>query len=114
MTCKKCNNIAIIKSEPTRHCTSPNSINLMAKNEKDKYYELYCSQECRKADQDLNYALWAELDRNASDSECFVHERWENGARIGHCNITGNPVKVYPLYPAENVSTKRMYRTLCA
>ena len=91
-----------IKVEPIRHLTSPNSINYGAKNESEKYYNHYCSQECRRICEKKVYQWFAELDRNASDSECFKHIRWEKGWRIGKCEITNQEVRVFPLCPSGN------------
>lgn len=100
--CRNCKKEAIIKAEPNRHVTSPNSINYGVHKESDKYYDWYCSKECMKKDQDLNYAYWAEVDKNASDSECFVGEGWDGIYRIGKCKITGQKVRVEPLMPDTN------------
>lgn len=107
MQCQECGELANIKSEPPRHLTSPNSINRFAKDEEDKIYLWYCSRECQKKNQREAYIFWAELDRNASDSECFIHDHWETDRlkrkiRVGRCNITGEEVKVEPLQPGDN------------
>ncbi len=105
MICSYCKNEIEgegIKVEPNRHACSPNSINWMAKKKEDKYYTTYCSNECMKKGQALNYAFWAELDRNASDSECFEHTGWDKKMRLGKCKITGEDVKVEPLMPGDN------------
>lgn len=110
MKCKDCNkelSTSFIKVEPSRHVCSPNSINWIAKTEKEKYYEYYCSEECRKKLDKERYIFWAEVDRNASDSECFIHDHWEKDTigrkmRVGHCAITGKEIKVEPLQPGDN------------
>lgn len=109
MICRECNkNEAVIKVEPTRHFMSPLSINhdysrFKKINPKlEKYYEWYCSKECQKKCQDKTYAYLAELDRNASDGECFEHEGWDKKMRVGRCKITGEKVRVEPLQRGEN------------
>jgi len=82
-----------IWSSPSRHACSPNKFNF-------KYP--FCSTECSNRNQKVNYAHWAELDRNASDSECFEHHGWEGKYRIGRCKITGDAVRVEPVQPGNN------------
>lgn len=107
-TCKACGSPSTLKSEPNRHATSPNSINYGAKKEEDKYYDYYCSPEHRDKDQALNYACWAELDRNASDSECFEHTGWDGVYRVGRCKITGDIIRVVPHSPWDNSGQPKM------
>ena len=103
ITCKNsgCLNPATLKIEPSRHFMSPNSINYDAKNDARKYYNWYCSPKCRDYDQGLTYAFLAELDKNASDGDCFEHDNWEGEYRIGKCNITGERIRVIPLQPGD-------------
>jgi hypothetical protein len=106
-----------IKAEPNRHMQSPNSINHGVSPDK-QYFNYYCSEICRKETDRARYRWFADIDRNASDSECFIHDHWEvrdvtgHGphlcpqswgvrVRVGHCKITGNEVVVIPLMPAE-------------
>lgn len=100
--CEVCGKESCIKSEPIRHLMSPNSINMGVNKEEEKVYLYYCSKECQKKDQNLTYACLAELDRNASDSECFEHIKWDGIYRIGRCKITGKEVRVEPLMPGDN------------
>jgi len=101
MKCFNCNqNIEkfFIKTKPNRHITSPNSAN---------YYDYYCNKQCRKETDDKRYAFFAKLDRNASDSECFIHDHWKKDSigrniRVGKCRITGVDVRVEPLQPGNN------------
>lgn len=93
---------APIRVEPNRHACSPNSINWSAKKEEDKFYLCFCSKECEKIYQDRSFAFWAELDRNASDAECFSHIAWDGKMRIGKCKVTGEDVRVEPLQPGDN------------
>lgn len=101
--CRKCDKNATFKVEPSRHSMSPNSINYgWNPSRRPKYYDYYCSKECQKADQDLTYTCLAEIDRNASDSACFQHERWDGKYRVGVCKITGEKVRVEPLMHGDN------------
>lgn len=109
MKCSNCKKEIIgvpIKIAPNRGLLSPNPSNY-GLEEKDSYYWYFCSKECKKETEGQCYIFWAQLDRNASDSECFVHERWITNSigkkmRVGHCNITGEEVIVEPLVPGEN------------
>lgn len=93
MNCSQCNKEATIKCSPSRHMTSPNSL---------KMDVWYCSKECKDLGEGVRYTAFAILDKNSSDSECFEHDHWENGMRVGICKITGNEVKVEPLQPGDN------------
>lgn len=73
----------------------------------------FCSLECYKKDNKLNYSFWAELDKNPSDSECFEHTGWKEvdkkdkysylyKDRIGKCKITGKKISVLPLHHYAN------------
>lgn len=104
MTCQHCNQSlsegGVVRAEPVRHLTSPNSINYdRSRLGSPNITLVYCSVACQKEDAHLTYAFWADLDRNASDSECFVHEGWEGKVRVGHCSITGERVMVEPMQP---------------
>jgi hypothetical protein len=79
-----------VNEVPARHACSP---------ERARFSVAFCSKNCAGVWQKQNYAYWAELDLNASDSECFVHERWLNEYRIGKCSVTGDEVKVQPMQP---------------
>lgn len=96
-----------IMAKPSRHLTSPNSAS---------WEDPFCSTKCRDIYQKQLYAELAQLDRNASDSECFIGNGWEKkdytgfdgsilndhwGAkvRVGRCKITGNQIIVEPLQP---------------
>ena len=96
-----------IVSEPNRSMVSPGSINRWFKDKKDFYYDHFCSELCKKKTDGARYKFWAGLDRNASDSECFVHSHWETDSlhrkiRVGYCKITGKEVRVEPLQPGNN------------
>lgn len=110
MICDNCKKEIVgqpVKSEPSRHACSPNSINWLAKKKEDKYYWNFCSKDCQKSLQDITYAFWANQDRNASDSECFEtigveKDRLNRTIRTGKCKITGMDVKVEPLQVGDN------------
>ena len=110
MRCFNCKNEIIgeaIKTEPNRSFTSPNSINHGVKDKSKLYYEYYCSSECKEETFKARYKWFAELDKNASDSECFKHDHWEKDSlrrniRVGQCVITGKEVRVEPLQPGNN------------
>ena len=96
-----------IKAEPSYHFTSPGSINRWERNKADFYYEYFCDSKCKKILDKARNKFMAELDRNASDSDCFEHERWEKdyfhrNIRIGKCKITGKQVRVEPQQPGDN------------
>jgi hypothetical protein len=107
MQCSNCKKEIIgvpIKIAPNRGLLSPNPSNC-GLEEKDSFYWYFCSKECKKETEGQCYVFWAQLDRNASDSECFVHDHWETNdmgdkLRVGHCNITGDEIRVYPLESA--------------
>lgn len=89
-------------SEPERHLTSPGSINRWTKRKKDYYLESFCRQECIKKLNKRRNRFFAELDRNVSDSTCFLHDHWETDSlhrriRVGRCQITNKVVRVEPL-----------------
>ena len=107
--CNKCGKSATIKVEPNRHACSPLSINdsRVFGNINEPYYEYFCSAECQKEYGDVNYACWAEIDRNASDSECFEHIGWDGKMRLGKCKITGESVRVQPQMPGDNSGQPR-------
>jgi len=109
MKCFNCNKVIskAIKIEPSYHFTSPGSINRFEKNKSKFYYECFCSFKCRKETEKKKYAFFAGLDRNASDSECFIHNHWERDSmyrniRVGKCKITGKEVRVEPQQPGNN------------
>jgi hypothetical protein len=83
--------VEVVSEVPARHACSP---------ERANFKIVFCSKDCARAWQKDNYTLWAELDRNASDSSCFIHERWEGKYRVGVCRITGQPVVAMPLQPS--------------
>lgn len=91
--CKKDSNTGIW-AKPSRHLTSP------SKTHVDDLY--FCTNQERKEYDRRAYPFWADLDRNASDSTCFMHERWEGQNRVGTCKITGEKVSVEPLMPGNN------------
>lgn len=99
----------MIFDNPVRHMLSPNGFNQGVSKERQMSLS-FCSKECRNSGQKERYSFWAELDRNASDSKCFVHEGWEKrrvglhtiSMRKGHCRITGKSFFVEPLQPGEN------------
>jgi len=100
--CRVCFKLATLKVEPNRHATSPNSINWGKDTTDEHYYDYYCSEECKRIHQSENYAYWAELDENTSDSECFEAMGWDGIFRIGKCKVTGQRVRVEPLMPWNN------------
>lgn len=89
--CKE-NKELTVSQRPNRTATSPNRASFNVD---------FCSLECAKKWQDNNYAAFADLDQNASDSECFVGEGWDGDYRVGHCSITGKAVRVLPMFPAD-------------
>lgn len=91
--CKTTTNTGIL-AKPSRHLTSPSKVLV------DDLY--FCSSEHRKLYDKDAYAFWGELDRNASDSTCFIHDHWEQNMRVGTCAITGEQVRVEPLMPGNN------------
>lgn len=91
--CVECGKDGTIKSKPSRTLMSPNS---------PTFYLDFCSKECQSKYNKESYRYYAELDRNASDSECFVHDHWDGIMRVGKCKITGNEVHVEPLQPGNN------------
>ena len=99
----KCWNCGIgkvtIRTKPLRHLLSP-SIPTWGTN--NPWKEEFCSKECQKEFQSASEAFWANVDRNASDSDCFEHIKWGKGVRIGRCKITGDEFQVQPLMFGEN------------
>lgn len=100
MKCSNCKKILkdFIEAEPARHLTSPNPARFKLK---------FCNKECLKKFNEEAHSFWANLDRNASDSTCFVHDHWEKdnigrNIRVGKCKITGKEVRVEPLQPGDN------------
>lgn len=95
MQCQNCkkNTNNPVDEVPSRHACSP----LRA-----DFKTSYCSKECATEHQKENYAYWADIDRNASDGECFEHERWDGKYRVGRCKITGQQVRVEPMQPGNN------------
>lgn len=93
----KCNNCrkdgATYEAKPSRHFMSPNPAS---------FSFFYCDKECANKVNKQDYANLALLDRNASDSECFIHDHWEGIMRVGKCKITGKEVRVEPLQPGDN------------
>ena len=96
-----------VLANSTRHVTSPNpSVCAFP----------FCNQEHANKWNDIKYAHLADLDRNASDSECFEHIEWVRSEfknfdgtifygpkkRKGRRKITGEEVIVEPLQPSEN------------
>ena len=106
--CANCNKEGefSLKSEPVRHLLSPNSFNVFGDNKSEKYYNYFCSKECMDLRNNETYAYWAELDRNASDSECFEHIGWRKigstNHRIGKCKINNKEIIVQPLMIGNN------------
>ena len=99
---KKCFNCgksdAKLKTKPNRTFLSPNP---------PTFSEYYCNESCKEKTFRERYVWFAELDRNASDSECFEHDHWEKDSmrrsmRVGKCKITGKEVRVEPLQPGDN------------
>lgn len=86
-----------IKAFHSRHALSPKTAASCGLKE-----NVFCSKTCQEKSNNECYAFWADLDKNASDSECFVSDGWEGKVRIGHCKITGDSVRVEPLQPGEN------------
>lgn len=83
---------------PSRHLLSPNRAD---------FTNTYCSKECQKARELECYVFYANIDRNASDSQCFEHIRWVKDnmgrqLRYGRCRITNKEYAVEPLQPGEN------------
>ena len=96
-----------IKTTPNRSFLSPRPINYGVKKESEFHYEYYCTIECKDRTFKARYKWLAELDKNASDSECFEHDHWEKDnlhrrIRVGKCKITGKDVRVEPLQPGDN------------
>lgn len=95
-----------VKREPSRHLTSPLSINHGKTDKAQHYYEHFCSEACYKQTNGASYRFFAMLDRNASDSACFEHNHWEKDnygkhIRVGRCGVTGDEVRVEPLQPGD-------------
>jgi len=96
--CTNCNGVAKIEAKPSRHLTSPNTASFKL---------AFCSKKCIKAYNQESGKFYAELDRNSSDSQCFIHDHWEKdkigrNMRVGQCRITGLPVRVEPNQPGNN------------
>lgn len=90
---------ASIEFNPSRWLCSPCGYNQF---EKKPHSLVACSPECVKEFNKRIYAFWATIDRNASDSECFVHESWDGKMRVGYCSKTGKRVRVEPMMHGDN------------
>lgn len=95
-----------ISSVPARHMCSPSGAG---------FKNYFCSDNCREINATEAYIFFAELDQNASDSQCFQHIKWikdfEDKRRIapvgrklryGRCKITKQEFAVEPLCPGDN------------
>jgi hypothetical protein len=91
--CANCGKTPKIISRPTRSLVSP---------EKPGHAVMYCSERCKNQNDLERYVFYAQIDRNASDSECFVHDGWNGKMRVGHCKITNEKYEVEPLMSGEN------------
>lgn len=95
MKCSYCSQEIVgipFEASPSRHFMSPS---------KADFKLLYCNKEHATLKNDSDYAFIAELDRNASDSECFEGDGWEGIYRTGTCKISGRRIRVEPLMPGE-------------
>jgi len=96
--CLVCKKPAKLEAKPARHLTSPNTAEFTLD---------FCSKDCRNEYNKQATKFYSELDRNASDSDCFIHDHWEKDSlnrniRVGRCKITGKEVRVEPGQPGDN------------